>query len=72
MVFTPLGFSIALWAINATTASITAAAFVALVLEQVPEFRGSMMSVNATFRYVGAFLGPLVGGLLLNLYKNSF
>lgn len=72
MAFTPLGVSVALWVVNATTASMTAAAFVALVLEQVPEFRGSMMSVNATFRYIGAFLGPLVGGLLLNLYKNNF
>jgi len=31
-----------------------------------------MMSVNSTFRFIGAFLCPLVGGLLLNLHKNNF
>jgi DHA1 family inner membrane transport protein len=36
-----------------------------LSLEQVPEFRGSMMSLNAGFNSLGAALGSAIGGLAL-------
>jgi len=72
MAFTALGVSVALWVANASSAAIGLAAISALALEQVPGFRGSMMSVNTTFRYIGSVLGPLVGGFALNLYRNNF
>jgi MFS family permease len=72
MAFTSLGVSVALWIVNASTFAIAVAAISALALEIVPAFRAAMMSVTTSFRYVGSALGPLIGGLVLNLYGNNF
>ena len=37
-----------------------------LVLEQVPEYRGSMMSMNSALSYLGYGLGTAVGGVVLS------
>jgi len=42
-----------------------ATAIMSLTLEQVPEFRGSMMSVSAASEYLGAALGSFLGGLAI-------
>ncbi|MGA2385739.1 MAG: MFS transporter [Candidatus Bathyarchaeia archaeon] len=64
--------SVAFWAIAATFASITVAALYSLVLEQVPSFKASMMSINLTFQNAGLILGLIIGGLVLNLDHNNF
>ncbi len=38
-----------------------------LVLEQVPEYRGSMMSMSSALSYLGYGLGTAVGGLVLSM-----
>jgi len=43
-----------------------------LALEQVPEFRGSMMSISNSLENTGGILAVIIGGLLLNLYNNNF
>ena len=45
-----------------------ASAFASLTLEQVPEFRGAMMSLRGAFGGVGGFLGVTIGGIVLNTY----
>ena len=42
-------------------------AFTTLELEQVPEFRGTMMSVDSAFSSLGSALGSLLGGAALQL-----
>lgn len=64
--------SVAFWAASAFSVAISMAALYSLVLEQVPEFRASMMSVNQTFLFFGSILGLTIGGLVLNLYANNF
>ena len=45
------------------------ASFASLTLEQIPKFRGTMMSLRAAFGGLGGFLGTAVGGIVLNLYN---
>jgi predicted MFS family arabinose efflux permease len=42
-----------------------------LSLEQDPEFRGTMMSVNSAARGVGSMMGTMIGGLVLLRYGYS-
>ena len=39
-----------------------------LALEQVPEYRGVMMSLNTAFVSVGNFFGTVIGGYVLVRY----
>jgi DHA1 family inner membrane transport protein len=64
--------SVAFWVASASSVAIGMVALYSLVLEQVPEFRASMMSVNQTFLFIGSILGLTLGGLALNLYANNF
>ena len=41
-----------------------------LYLEQVPNFRGTMMSLTSAFNGLGATIGVLIGGTLLNIINN--
>jgi predicted MFS family arabinose efflux permease len=43
-------------------------AFAALVLDQVPEFRGTMVSMRAIVADIGAAIGAFVGGTLLQVF----
>ncbi|MDH5450083.1 MAG: MFS transporter [Candidatus Bathyarchaeota archaeon] len=45
-----------------------ASASISLTLEQVPNFRGSMMSINSAAQSLGSTLGAAIGGLALDLY----
>lgn len=47
-------------------------AIFSLTLEQVPGFRGTMMSLNAAFYSLGGALGSGVGGLALLIYDWEF
>ena len=49
----------------------TAFAFSALntlILEQVPEYRGTLMSISSALSSVGAALGSFIGGMALLWY----
>jgi predicted MFS family arabinose efflux permease len=50
---------------------IVAAAASNLALEQVPQFRGTMMSLASAFSGVGTAIGIAVAGTVLNLYTNA-
>jgi MFS family permease len=50
---------------------IVAAAASNLALEQVPQFRGTMMSLASAFSGVGTAIGIAVAGTALNFYTNS-
>ena len=64
--------SLAFWAVSATTAAVAEVGLRSLTLEQIPRFRGPMMSLHTTFDYVGTVLGIAIGSLVLNLYANNF
>ncbi len=49
-------------------AGMTFSASASLSLEQLPQFRGTMMSLNIAMQSVGSALGAGVGGLVLLLY----
>jgi predicted MFS family arabinose efflux permease len=66
------GVSVAIWAINSFAAAVALAGLPSLTLEQVPEYRASMMSINNAFYNAGSVLGVIIGGLVLNLYANNF
>ena len=64
--------SAAMWIVSAAFASASIIGLNNLALEQVPGFRGTMMSLNASFRSIGLIVGLVLSGLLLNLYANNF
>ena len=67
-----LALSVGIWIIAAFTVGLTLASLGSLSLEQVPEFRGSMMSINSFFDSSGLILGVILGGFILNVYHNNF
>ncbi|MGA2682599.1 MAG: MFS transporter [Candidatus Bathyarchaeia archaeon] len=64
--------SAAMWMVSAGFASMSIVGLNSLALEQAPGFRGTMMSLNGSFRSVGVIAGLILSGLLLNLYANNF
>ena len=64
--------SLILWLAASFFVGLYLASFTGLVLEQVPGFRGTMMSLNQSFRYIGLVGGVGISGLILNLYANNF
>jgi DHA1 family inner membrane transport protein len=64
--------SVIVWAVSATTAAMTWAGLSSLNLEQVPEYRASMMSIAASFDNTGVAIGVIIGGIVLNLFANNF
>jgi predicted MFS family arabinose efflux permease len=64
--------SLALWLAATFFVGMNAASFTSLILEQVPRFRGTVMSLNQSFRSLGLILGISLSGLLLNFYYNNF
>jgi predicted MFS family arabinose efflux permease len=65
-------FSVALLAVSTLSLAMSVTGLRNLTLEQVPGFRGSMMSVADMFRSIGFITGLGVSGLILNLYSNDF
>jgi predicted MFS family arabinose efflux permease len=41
----------------------------ALIIEQLPKFRSTMVSLNAAFMNLGMLLASLIAGVVLNLYS---
>jgi MFS family permease len=64
--------SAAMWMVSAGFGLASIVGFNNLNLEQVPNFRGTMMSINSSFRSLGFIAGLTLSGLLLNLYANNF
>jgi MFS family permease len=64
--------SVALWALCTASVGMSDTALTGLSLEQVPGFRGSMMSVQGMFRNIGLILGIVISGILLDIYLNNF
>jgi MFS family permease len=64
--------SAAMWMVSAGFGLASIVGFNSLNLEQVPDFRGTMMSINSSFRSLGLIVGLTLSGLLLNLYTNNF
>jgi predicted MFS family arabinose efflux permease len=44
----------------------------AVILEQLPEFRGTAMSVNQAAGLLGGTLGSLIGGIVIDFYGFNF
>ncbi len=73
IVFMPNSWaSAAMWMVSAFFASTMLTGLTSLALEQVPDFRGTMMSLNASFQNIGLTVGLIASGLVLNLYANNF
>jgi predicted MFS family arabinose efflux permease len=64
--------SAVIWVASACILSMNLTSLHSLVLEQVPAHRGSMMSVESTFRNIGLILGVVFGGLILEMFSNNF
>lgn len=60
-----LWLSLLLWFMSGITSGINSAAYNSLALEQVPAYRGTMMSLSQFSFNVGTGLSNAVGGLLL-------
>ena len=68
--FMPIvGVSVALWVMSAFFGAIAWVGLTGLTLEQVPNFKSSMMSVNETFQALGIILGTIIGGSVLNMLQ---
>jgi DHA1 family inner membrane transport protein len=63
-----LWYTIAIIVVGHFFAAVQYSASNSLSLEQIPEFRGSMMSINSAAAYLGYALGSIVGGVVLLWY----
>jgi predicted MFS family arabinose efflux permease len=52
-------------------AAAAGTAFQCLVIDQVPKFRGTMMSMISVFINIGGAIGPAVGGAMLVLFSSN-
>lgn len=60
------------WSLNALRFGFAGMSFTAgssIILEQIPKFRGTMMSLNGAFMNGGILLASLSGAIALNLYN---
>lgn len=64
--------STAAWGVSMFSISMVETALYCLVLEQSSTYRGSMMSINQSFRYLGTVLGLTIGGFILNLFVDNY
>ena len=58
--------------LTSVSSAVRRTAIFSLTLEQIPRFRGTMMSLNAAFYALGSALGSGVGGLMLLFYDWEF
>lgn len=71
--FVPLvAFSVAFWVVTACAGNMGSSGQGSLSMEQIPEYKSSMMSINVSFTSFGTVLGILMGALVLNLFHNNF
>jgi predicted MFS family arabinose efflux permease len=64
--------SAAFWVGSLFLIAMTLTGHYTLTLEQIPEFRGTLMSLNQTFRYAGTVFGLIIGGVMLGFYPDNF
>jgi predicted MFS family arabinose efflux permease len=75
MIFTlvpNLWLSIAFWGAAAFTISMSLPAFNGLIMEQVPSYRGTMMSITHSFRALGVIAGLLLSSFILAAFSNNY
>ncbi len=65
-----LGLRVALHWTASAFGGVATAAFVNLMLEQVPRFRGTAMSLSSALSGIGQAVGITTAGAVLNLYVN--
>ena len=64
--------SAAIWGISMLSVSMVETGLYSLALEQSSTYRGSMMSINQSFRYLGTVIGLSLGGFVLNFFANNY
>lgn len=64
--------SVAFAILGGATMAMTIAGVQGLALEQVPEFKASIMSIGNSFENIGGILAITAGSLVLNIYNNNF
>jgi len=67
-----LWLSMALFFLGCLFGGMSRTASYSLALEQLPRFRGTMMSINSAATFMGSALGAGVGGLALLVYDYEF
>jgi DHA1 family inner membrane transport protein len=60
--------ALAAFLLTSVFSAVRRTAIFSLTLEQIPSFRGTMMSLNAAFYALGSALGSGIGGMALLLY----
>ncbi|MHC4464502.1 MAG: MFS transporter [Planctomycetota bacterium] len=58
-------FSLLFWLLSSFTSGMRYAAYNSIALEQVPDYRGSMMSLSQVTQDLGSFIGTGIGGAIL-------
>lgn len=59
--------SLLFWLLSSFTSGVRYAAYNSIALEQVPDYRGSMMSLSQVTQDLGSFIGTGIGGVILVL-----
>jgi DHA1 family inner membrane transport protein len=60
-----LWISLIVWLLSSATSGMRYAAYNGIALEQVPEYRGTMMSLSQVTQDLGSFIGTGIGGAIL-------
>lgn len=64
--------SLLFWLLSSFTSGARFAAYNSIALEQVPDYRGSMMSLSQVTQDLGSFIGTGIGGAILLLASYDF
>jgi len=60
-----LWISLVVWLLSSATSGMRYAAYNGIALEQVPDYRGTMMSLSQVTQDLGSFIGTGIGGAVL-------
>jgi predicted MFS family arabinose efflux permease len=60
-----LWISLVVWLLSSATSGMRYAAYNGIALEQVPDYRGTMMSLSQVTQDLGSFIGTGIGGAIL-------
>jgi MFS family permease len=60
-----LWISLLVWLLSSATSGMRYATYNGIALEQVPDYRGTMMSLSQVTQDLGSFIGTGIGGAIL-------